>query len=109
MKQIKFQMLEKEIKNLIKKLESEISHMEEDTKPISPENSIGRLTRMDAINNKSVLEASLRSKRKKLTKLKVALSSIGKPGFGICISCKQPIDPRRLMLLPESDKCVKCA
>ena len=30
------------------------------TKPIAPENAIGRISRMDAINNKSVTEAALR-------------------------------------------------
>ena len=36
-------------------------------KPIAPENAIGRVSRMDAINNKSVVEAALRESKKKLT------------------------------------------
>ena len=32
----------------------DIKGLKEATKPISPENSIGRVSRMDAINNKSV-------------------------------------------------------
>ena len=109
MTQKELQLLEKEIKQLIKQLESEIADLEESTAPIAPENSIGRISRMDAINNKSVVEASLRNRRKKLSKLHLSLAKIRQPGFGTCSSCKKKINPKRLMLLPESDKCVRCA
>ena len=52
---------------LISKIEEEISVTERKikdlrnlTKPISPSDAIGRVSRMDAINNKSVNENSLR-------------------------------------------------
>ena len=35
-------------------------------KPIPPQNSIGRISRMDAINNKSVTEAALRQAKKEM-------------------------------------------
>jgi len=98
-----------EIKHLIRKLEAEIASLEESAKPVAPENSIGRISRMDAINNKSVIEASLRNRKKKLGKLYVALSNVGKPGFGHCSNCGNAINPKRIMLLPESSKCIKCA
>ena len=37
-----------------------VSKYKELTQPIAPENSIGRVSRMDAINNKSVNEAALK-------------------------------------------------
>jgi DnaK suppressor protein len=39
----------------IAKTESAIERYKELTKPIAPENAIGRVSRMDAINNKSVM------------------------------------------------------
>ena len=63
-------LLRVKIKAEIQKMEAEIIQLEEMTQPISPENSIGRISRMDAINNKSVAEASLRSSIKKMGKLK---------------------------------------
>ena len=39
----------------IKRTELDIIDYKEDTKPIAPENAIGRISRMDAINNKSVM------------------------------------------------------
>ncbi|RPG58444.1 MAG: TraR/DksA family transcriptional regulator [Flavobacteriales bacterium TMED191] len=79
------------------------------TQPISPENAIGRVSRMDAINNKSVVEAALRKSEEKLKKLKMVKKNISNKDFGICIRCKTQIPIGRLMIIPESTKCVNCA
>lgn len=101
--------LKEKIKQAIIHTEKEVERLEDATKPIAPENSIGRISRMDAINNKGVAEASLRSASRKLTKLKVALTKIDAPEFGICAQCKKPIPSARLMYMPESTYCVNCA
>jgi DnaK suppressor protein len=99
----------KRLTGLIKKQEEEIAMLEEMTQPISPENSIGRVSRMDAIMNKGVSEASLRNKRDKLIKLKVAMTKVDQPAFGICSRCERPIQIARLMYMPESSRCLHCA
>ncbi len=101
--------LRKKILERIAQAEKEIAHLEENTKPIAPENSIGRISRMDAINNKSVAEATLRSARRKISKLRIAITNIDKEGFGSCENCKRPIQVARLMFMPESTKCMRCA
>ena len=101
--------LKTKIEELIVKYEHDIVETEKMTEPVKPENSLGRISRMDAINNKSVMEASLRNKISKRNKLKFALTQLGNPGFGNCINCKRKINPARLMYMPESTKCVKCA
>ncbi len=101
--------LHQKIEEAITKTSKDIKRLEEATQPISPENSIGRISRMDAINNKSVAEASLRTTRRKLAKLKLALSKAEKPNFGFCTLCKKPIPIARLMYMPESTRCVNCA
>lgn len=101
--------LEKEIRKMIKDLQKEIVDLEESAAPVAPENSIGRISRMDAINNKSVVEASLRNRKKKLSRLQLALSKVYQKGFGDCVSCGRSINPKRVMLMPHSDKCVNCA
>jgi len=88
---------------------AKIEELEELSKPIPPENSLGRITRMDAINNRSVAEATLRATRRKLGKLQHALSRIDSPDFGICSMCKRPIQPKRIMLMHQSSRCVRCA
>ena len=101
--------LKEKIIDKIAQTKKEIVELEELTKPISPENSIGRVSRMDAINNKSVAEAALRTSKQKLSKLSFALTKVDAEDFGICIYCKKPIQPARLMYLPESTRCVRCA
>ena len=53
------------IKEEIEKTLQSISSYKELTKPIAPENAIGRISRMDAINNKTVNEDALRKSLKK--------------------------------------------
>ena len=87
----------------------DISQLEELTKPISPDCAIGRVTRMDAINNKSVAESNLRMLRKKLASLQLALTKIDDDDFGRCTACGKDINEKRLMFLPESTYCIRCA
>lgn len=93
----------------INKLEINITQLKELTKPIAPENSIGRVSRMDAINNKSVNEAALRQAKLKMNKLQLALKKMETPNFGMCTNCKRAIPLPRLMFMPESSHCVACA
>jgi len=93
----------------INDLQINITQLKELTKPIAPENSIGRVSRMDAINNKSVNEAALRQANLKMNKLQLALKKIETPNFGICSACKGAIPLPRLMFMPESSHCVACA
>ena len=78
-------------------------------KPIAPENSIGRISRMDAINNKSVVEAALREAKNKMQQLQVMQKKIKDPDFGACVKCKKEIPFGRLMIRPHSKFCVNCA
>jgi len=79
------------------------------TKPIAPENAIGRVSRMDAINNKSVNDSALKKSELKLKNLQVAITKIDDSDFGICIRCKSPIPIGRILLLPQAITCVHCA
>lgn len=97
------------ISDRIALLRQDIESLEALTQPIAPENSIGRVSRMDAINNKSVNEAALRQARIRLAALEKALSQVGEPDFGLCARCKNPIPSARLLLVPESRFCVRCA
>ena len=62
----------------ISKTMSSISEYKILTQPISPENAIGRVSRMDAINNKSVTELALRQAEKKLENLRIVEKEIAK-------------------------------
>ncbi len=93
----------------IKKTEQLIEEYKELTKPIAPDVAIGRVSRMDAINNKSVTESALRQAEEKLQSLNRVLSMYGTPDFGKCLQCKTVIPIERILFRPESLYCVNCA
>lgn len=97
------------IKSEIKKTQKLVEEYRELTKPVAPENAIGRISRMDAIQNKSVTEAALRKTREKLEKLEFALTKVDEDDFGICVSCKKPIPLGRILIMPQSRTCVSCS
>lgn len=101
--------LELIIKHEIEKTQIKIEELLDLCKPIAPENAIGRISRMDAINNKSINEAALVKANEKMKLLKLALRNINEPGFGLCKGCGNTIQPKRMALIPQSLFCVKCA
>ena len=97
------------IQKEIGKTQNIIQEYEELTRPVAPDAAIGRVSRMDAINNKSVVEASLRQAREKLDKLNYVLDRVDKSDFGQCARCGNIIPLGRILLKPESVYCVNCA
>ena len=93
----------------IESQKQQIESLLKSVKPIAPDNSIGRLTRMEAIGSKGVSEASLSSAQRKLAGLETALNKIGNPEFGVCIRCASQIPKARMLLIPECVTCVACA
>ena len=101
--------IEAKVKKEIEKTKRTISDYKEQTQPIAPDCAIGRVSRMDAINNKSVTEAALRKAEEKLQKLTFVYSQLNKENFGHCLRCGQPIPVERIIAMPQSVYCVRCA
>ena len=93
----------------IKKTAEKISRYEELTQPIAPDNAIGRVSRMDAINNKGVMEAALRKARQHLEGLQRHLERLDTAEFGRCLNCHAEIPIERIFMAPQSSFCVNCA
>ncbi len=104
-----YEEVKKQIEAEIVKTELHIADYKELTKPVAPDAAIGRVSRMDAINNKSINEAALRQAEDKLHRLQYALTKIGTPEFGICMQCGEKIPLGRILIRPESSYCVRCA
>ena len=101
--------LKENILERIEETKNEIEELAELTKPIAPDNAIGRVSRMDAINNKTINDAALREKKSKLQKLERALKKSETNDFGTCVKCGDEIPLGRLEFMPWTTKCVKCA
>lgn len=109
--------LAKEEKNDIKEtietdicsLKEQIAILEEKVKPIAPDCSLGRLTRLEAMGEQHVNNKILDESKLRLARLTNALLRVDKPMFGICIECEEPIGIGRMSIRPESVRCVVCA
>jgi len=109
--------LTKEEKNDIKEtigtdicsLKEQITILEEKVKPIAPDCSLGRLTRLEAMGEQHVNNKILDESKLRLARLTNALLRVDKPMFGICIECEEPIGMGRMSIRPESVRCVGCA
>jgi DnaK suppressor protein len=101
--------LENLLHRQIEDVRDDIESLEEAVQPISPDNAIGRVSRMDAITSKSVNEELLRQSRQRLGQLESALTRIRDESFGRCARCGCDIPYGRLLVLPESLYCAACA
>ena len=101
--------LHKHILEKIEDVKGDIKSYKLNAKPVAPDNAIGRLTRLEAMNSKSINEAALRTSKEGLVKLERALNMLSAPDFGYCMACEEPIPYARLMIVPETVFCVHCA
>jgi DnaK suppressor protein len=93
----------------IAEIESSFDYLAEETKAIEPSVSLGRLTRMEALNDKGVNEHVLAQSRQTLERLKNALTRIDKGTYGVCVRCGTEIPLHRLQHVPEALVCVPCS
>ncbi len=71
--------------------------------------SIGRLSRMDAMQRQAMAEAQSRRKESQRVRIRAALSRIEDGEFGECFDCGEEIERKRLELDPTVPKCLSCA
>jgi DnaK suppressor protein len=81
----------------------------EDTKPIEPDVSIGRLSRLDSMQMQQMALEQRRRQQAELQKLKDALKRMEDGSYGTCMMCRQPIAPARLDAQPDAILCINCA
>jgi len=102
-----------ELGNIIREqiiaVEKEIVELKELTKPVPLDASVGRLSRMDAINNKAINDKQLREKKRTLQKLERAQERYEQEKLGICLKCGNDIPIGRLKFMPYTTRCVACA
>ena len=101
--------LKKKIKEKIADTIVSIKELQEATKPMGLDSAIGRISRMDYINNKSISEGELKKAEVRLRALERWISLYDTDQFAKCSSCGQEININRLLLLPESTRCIRCA
>lgn len=89
-------------------LRDTIGRIDGTTAPVSPNNAIGRLTRIDAMQATSMRRAVARDHDVELQNVSRALKAIATGEYGICRRCKELIATARLRAKPEAFLCVAC-
>ncbi len=94
--------------------ESELRSIEESsrdtTQPVELDQaSVGRLSRMDAMQGQQMALETARRRQQELAAVEGALSRIELGEYGDCIVCGEEINVRRLLVAPTSTRCVACA
>jgi len=71
--------------------------------------SVGRLSRMDAIQQQEMAQAEARRRTSDLARIEMALKRVAEGEYGWCAECGEPIAYRRLEIDPAATLCVDCA
>ncbi|MBT3791329.1 MAG: TraR/DksA family transcriptional regulator [Alphaproteobacteria bacterium] len=79
-------------------------------KPVElDQTSVGRLSRMDAMQGQAMALETEQRRKNELTKIDSALIRLNEDEYGYCLSCGEEISPKRLDLDPAIPTCIDCA
>lgn len=73
------------------------------------QSSVGRLSRMDAIQQQAMSKATRQNRTTEIQAIKNALLRLEEGEYGYCDYCGDDIPTKRLELTPTAIKCVGCA
>lgn len=99
-----FNSIQKQIVNL----ELNIGLLEDKIRPVSPDISLGRLTRQEARQEQELNKKISEDSKLRLRKLQYAKNRVFKENFGYCDICGEEININRLKILPETTLCIEC-
>lgn len=71
--------------------------------------SVGRLSRMDAIQVQAMAIESERRRQTQIKRIEAALKRIDEGEFGYCLRCGEEIPEKRLEIDPTALLCTRCA
>ncbi len=100
--------LEDKLEEVRVELEALLEQTRGQGKPVSLDQPIGRLSRMDAIQQQQMARAQLTRHRVRLQQVHAALARLADDDYGWCQRCEEPIGFKRLSAKPESPLCMVC-
>ncbi len=71
--------------------------------------SVGRLSRMDAIQQQAMAQATERQRAVEISRIENALKRLDEDEYGFCVECGEDISIKRLEIDPAATHCIKCA
>lgn len=71
--------------------------------------SVGRLSRMDALQRQAMAQANDRQRAAELGRITAALRRLDEGEYGYCLECGEEIAEKRLEIDPAAGLCIRCA
>ncbi|KJS18615.1 MAG: molecular chaperone DnaK [Hoeflea sp. BRH_c9] len=71
--------------------------------------SVGRLSRMDAMQQQAMAAAQERARKRDLVRIEMAERRLAAGDYGWCADCGEAIADKRLEIDPMAEKCIRCA
>ena len=92
-----------------RELEALVDHAEGNTRPVTlDQQSVGRVSRIDAIQQQQMAIANRQQASTHLRKLEQALRRIENGDYGACLECGETIALARLEAQPMAELCIDC-
>ncbi|MEZ4267375.1 MAG: TraR/DksA C4-type zinc finger protein [Myxococcota bacterium] len=89
-------------------LEAGLAQSREAAQVVDLDDPIGRLSRMDALQQQAMAQAGRERSRQRLDRVQAALRRVKVDEYGECLRCDEPIGFGRLEAAPEVATCVRC-
>ena len=89
-------------------LQQQLENSSDGAQPVSLDEPIGRLSRMDAMQQQSMVQANRRTLQTRLTRIEAALRRHAGNEYGPCMACEEEIGYARLKAQPEAPLCIDC-
>ena len=70
--------------------------------------AVGRLSRMDALQNQAMAQAQARRRAVERQRIKAALARLAEGEYGYCTECGEEIATARLSADPTTPRCISC-
>jgi DnaK suppressor protein len=99
----------KQLEEMEAELREAVEGKSEATAPVQLDTSIGRLSRMDAIQSQQMALGLKARQQQALMRVRNALEAVRNGTYGTCRRCKGPMAIERLEAQPDAVICVKCA
>lgn len=71
--------------------------------------SVGRLSRMDALQQQAMAQATERQRAAEIVRIDQALGRLDEDEYGYCVECGEDIGAKRLEIDPAATHCIRCA
>ena len=103
-----FELLGEALRSLRRELEATVDAAAVAAAPVDLAQPIGRLSRIDAIQQQSMVQAGRRAAQRRLQQVEAALRRHQAGDYGSCLGCGAAVDSRRLQAKPEATLCLAC-